>query len=1192
MYCTSLCTNNTNLIQGNLFIRSVAHLIVLLIFVLIPRIGDAQGSKHLLIKADSLFSSHNLDSAIVLVELALGEIETEYGSNDTAVASVLRLASRYNYMAGRYDRAEKHCRQSLEIRQSQTEHDDFEIAKDLRSLGVILYQQAQYSAAESIYKQSLHLMEISLGLDHVEVARTIDNLALVYVDQGLLDEALPLHQRALAIKEAALGAEDSEIARSFNHLAAIYAKRGDYNQAEQLYRRALKIKEKVAGTDDLSLLSSLNNLANVLKLQARYSDAELLLRRALTICETQLGPEHQYVGKILNNLATTMSRQAHYAEAEDLYLRALAIVENNLGPDHPAVATVITSLSDLMRLTGRFHDAELLVTRSLKIRQAVLGPRHSDIASNLESLATLSRLQGNYADAEPLFNQAINMYKGIHGDNHPEVGDAMLGFANLKLNQGQYVDAETLYRQALQIYNYSFESDHPDIGLAIQNLANLLYKEHRDEEAEKLYRQALVISEAADGREHPRSALIMINLGLTLDRQGKLTEADSMMTKALGIRLRLQGPRHRDVGFSLNSLSRLRAHQGRFSEAESLLVEALPILTESIGPNHPEIANVEKYIAGLCVQAGKFNDALQHYEKSLQLKQRFLDYAFSFSSEGQKLRWLSKYPVIDNAVISLALLSSKQKAIDLAGKMILGGKAIVVDAMMAEKEAVICSDDPDLQEVARLRTEVGSRLANVALATVSEAFYQDYRDTLNNLIRLQDSIETELSRRCADFSRSNRQRQVSVADVAQALPEGSVLWEYVMYNPCDFDLIGSEKANDSPARYLGLVLSHSCGLSLLDLGPADQIDSLVYHTQRMISQAGAAILSSGGNHHERLLRRELKILYDRIFAPMIAVCDSISQIYVSPDGALNLLPLQVLPMIDESYVIEKYSITYLSSGRDILDMTDQGVGASGVALMVGDPDFDLADSSIEHSFNLKNNDLLRDMSLRPISPIAMCLVDIFPPLNYSRDEIRSSSTILRQAGISTHEYYGIDANERMLKNMTEPPGILHISTHGVFCEDTSDFTYSSIYNPLISNGLALAGINNTIGNQTAVDSNEEDGFLTALEVSDLNLMGTQLAVLAACETGSGLIVSGEGVFGLRRAFHHAGVQSLVMSLWRTPDKQTSQLISRFYEHWLNGMSRGEALRHAALEIINQSRSVRGSAHPLLWGGFVLIGNSN
>jgi CHAT domain-containing protein len=181
------------------------------------------------------------------------------------------------------------------------------------------------------------------------------------------------------------------------------------------------------------------------------------------------------------------------------------------------------------------------------------------------------------------------------------------------------------------------------------------------------------------------------------------------------------------------------------------------------------------------------------------------------------------------------------------------------------------------------------------------------------------------------------------------------------------------------------------------------------------------------------------------------------------------------------------------------------------------------------------------------------------------------------------------ARENTLKNLQQTPAVLHVATHGYFCERADQNLMS---NPLLRSGLILAGANRTIGEMNEGAFSSEDGILTAMEVSGLNLIGTDLVVLSACQTGIGDVQSGEGVFGLRRAFQHAGARSIVMSMFAVPDESTSYLMERFYENWLSGLSKSSALRNASLSILNERRNRSVSTHPLFWGGFVLIGDSD
>jgi CHAT domain-containing protein len=167
------------------------------------------------------------------------------------------------------------------------------------------------------------------------------------------------------------------------------------------------------------------------------------------------------------------------------------------------------------------------------------------------------------------------------------------------------------------------------------------------------------------------------------------------------------------------------------------------------------------------------------------------------------------------------------------------------------------------------------------------------------------------------------------------------------------------------------------------------------------------------------------------------------------------------------------------------------------------------------------------------------------------------------------------------------PRILHIASHGFFLEDqkrdpnkelrglgaagweagsTERLSGPGLENPLLRSGLALAGANTWLGNGTSPPE-AEDGLLTAEDVSGLDLLDTELVVLSACETGLGEVQTGEGVFGLRRAFVLAGAKTLVMSLWKVPDLATAILMERLYEDLLQRrLPRSEALRDAQFHV--------------------------
>ena len=329
--------------------------------------------------------------------------------------------------------------------------------------------------------------------------------------------------------------------------------------------------------------------------------------------------------------------------------------------------------------------------------------------------------------------------------------------------------------------------------------------------------------------------------------------------------------------------------------------------------------------------------------------------------------------------------------------------------------------------------------------------------------------------------------------------------------------------------------------------------------------------------------------------PVRGLLGDATHLLVSPDGELNLIPLEAL--VDEHeqgrYLIERYSITYLTSGRDLLRMQTAHESRSlAVAnpLVVANPSFGEPDPEQIASAAARPAGL---RSKPQKTTIGRSLSEVyFAPLSGTEGEAITIKKTFPEASLLTAER----ATEAALKQATAPR-LLHIATHGFFLAEPPAFaggdrvsiptvregsvTRSAIANartenPLLRSGLALAHANRR-------SSTGDDGVLTALEASGLNLWGTKLVVLSACDTGLGEVRNGEGIYGLRRAFVLAGAESLVMSLWSVSDYPTKKLMTEYYQNLKQGMGRGSALRQAQLKMVKEN------LHPFYWANFIQSG---
>jgi CHAT domain-containing protein len=383
-------------------------------------------------------------------------------------------------------------------------------------------------------------------------------------------------------------------------------------------------------------------------------------------------------------------------------------------------------------------------------------------------------------------------------------------------------------------------------------------------------------------------------------------------------------------------------------------------------------------------------------------------------------------------------------------------------------------------------------------------------------------------------------------------------------------------------RYLAYLLAAQGQPKWTDLGEAAPID-------RAITSWRQALRDPRQTDVKRLAR----VVDEKVMRPVLALAQSEfgvpSRLLIAPDGLLNLVPFAALVDRKGRYLVEDYSISYLMSGRDLLRSSVGGPNNQDTVI-VADPDYGASENAIAS----RRRDVGLPAGLPQSAGSKSNLVQVyFPPLKGTASEARALKTILPQATVFTRG----QATEAALKQL-HSPGILHVATHGFFlrdqdirlvdARDLGAGTVQSvgpsnqpIENPLLRSGLALAGVNLRLGRADQGD----DGVLTALEAAGLDLWGTKLVVLSACDTGVGEVKNGEGVFGLRRALSLAGSETQVMSLWPVSDLGARDFMIEYYKGLRRGEGRGDGLRRVQLEMLKG----KGRRHPFYWASFIQSG---
>jgi CHAT domain-containing protein/Tfp pilus assembly protein PilF len=1077
--------------------------------------------------------------------------------------------------------------------QSAQQSAELEEAKRLYQQADQLYNQGQYAAAIPLAERSLAIWEKVLGPEHPDVASSLNNLAELYRAQGNYSQAEPLYQRSLVIKEKVLGPEHPNVASSLNNLANLYQAQGNYSQAEPLYQRSLAIWEKVLGKEHPDVATSLNNLAELYKAMGKYSQAEPLYQRSLAIREKVLGKEHPDVAASLNNLASLYQDMGNYSQAEPLYQRSLAIKEKVLGKEHPLVASSLNNLAGLYQVQGNYSQAEPMYQRALAIKEKVLGKEHPLVASSLNNLAALYQAQGNYSQAEPLYQRSLAIREKVLGKEHPLVASSLNNLAALYQAQGNYSQAEPLYQRSLAIKEKVLGPEHPDVATSLNNLALLYQAQGNYSQAEPLYQRSLAIKEKVLGPEHPDVATSLYNLAALYQAQGNYSQAEPMYQRSLAIREKVLGPEHPYVASSLNNLAELYRAQGNYSQAEPLYQSSLAIYEKVLGPEHPAVATSLHNLAGLYWAKGDIARTLELRTRSTNIEESNLDLIFTIGSEARKSAYIATLSGTTDATISLHIQAApdNSRAARLALTTTLQRKGLILDAVTDNLQTLRQNLNPEDQATLDQLATTRSQLAALIFNKPENTPLEQYRQQVATLKAQADQLEDTLFGRSAEFR--TKSQPVTIEALQQLIPADAALVELVLYYPLNPKATKRDETWGNP-RYVAYILHSTGEPKWVDLGEAEPINQAVEDFRKALRSEYSDV------------QPDARTLDEKLMQPIRKLLGNTRTILLSPDSQLNLIPFAALVDENNRYLVENYSITYLSSGRDLLRLQNHSKSRSE-PFIVANPDYakpgDPASVRLVARGGVSQNadaqpgnpsakaDRTRSTDNR--SPFNLTQQIDFVALPATAKEAEAIAPMLPGVKLLT----GSQATENAIKQLSSPQ-ILHIATHGFFLQDVPlvappDFSTSPLLegtrsaqpnirtseNPLLRSGIALAGANPR-------QSGSEDGILTALEAAGLNLAGTKLVVLSACETGLGDVINGQGVYGLRRALAIAGAESQLISLWAVKDYGTKNLMVNYYKRLMTNEGRSEALRQTQLEMLKNP----DYQHPYYWAAFIPSGD--
>ena len=657
----------------------------------------------------------------------------------------------------------------------------------------------------------------------------------------------------------------------------------------------------------------------------------------------------------------------------------------------------------------------------------------------------------------------------------------------------------------------------------------------------------------------------------------------------------------------LHNLALVHSQQGQFARADELLRRSLAIVEKNGGP--PQHARLCLFsLAGVNQALGRSAEAMGFADRSLAIAEAEVRAVFAFSSEAAIHTYLGTISGVVPTMTSLAAAGRTDAGAAAALTWQLRMKGIVLEMLCRYREAqhLVAPNSPLAGRIERFR-RLKQLMANAALSPPVGLSADERTRQLDDWRREADGLESEINRALSERQHGpiTATEPVSAATVRGRLGPDTALVEFCRIPVRDFQAVRWREPH-----YVAFVLtSGTAPPRLIDLGDATAIDEAIEALRKDFAALPDKLRECESPEEaravektqERQFQQKSAALAKRLFAPLRPALGSARLVYLAPDGGLNRLPFEALVDGEGKYLIETYRFAYLAGGRDLLRPV---VAPARGTVVFAAPDYKLgAAERLARAEKLLPGQVARAAVGSGAAPTVRSLG--WKPLPGAAAEATDIQAALKDGAFGpVKTYVGPEALEEVLKALPAPR-VLHLATHGFFLDhepsapaDDGDGAAGAggvrarlrgLDNPLLRSGIVLAGANQVGGD--GAGPRAEDGWVTAEEIALLDLRGTELVVLSACQSGLGDVRSGEGVYGLRRAFLYAGARSVVTSLFEVPDRETRELMRRFYRELNAGQGKLAALHTAQQALLAERRKTQGAGHPFFWASFVLVGDS-
>lgn len=1110
-----------------------------------------------------------------------GERSTEYADALHDVGSTYYTMKDYSNAAVCFDKELNILLDSLDVFNSE-----FETLYE--DLGICYYETENFEEAVRYFERELVILKREYGEDDDSLIDVLDLLGECYEELKQFDKAKQAYEKLLSIYAVEIGDTNEYYADYLSYYAGCCYSLGEFNEAKEAYLLSIAIMDTI--DDEVHHWYSavtMNGLTICLYKLGEYENAIYWMDRRLSELQKTNGRESATINDIAFK-GLCYFEMKEFQKAVEVFLQTLDI-EKEQGAEDSYLLTLY-QIAACYSMMEKYSLAIQYYEEALSLIKPIRETSDAEYIACLRKIGNAYRSMGDYDKAINYLTRALELSKVVHGDNNNFYALILndLGMCYLDINELD--NSIELFKNVLDITQNS--TIYNNLSEAYKEMGDYQHAVFYLDEALKLLGDSLVKKNNAallndvEIKRAKSYCSIINNLGSIFIYSGEYDKAIVCYEEVYNTEVEFYGQRHSAVTTTLNNLSVAYSRNGEYERALEYGQKTLEILHELYGDDHPRIATTLSNMALDYIAMNNYEEAKTYLLHALEMNKRIFgeDHAFQYDNVyynlGNLYHGLGMKKEMSDCFIrysqiikeeveeKFSYLTNKERAFywnkynwfftsnmpSYANMLrddsdficatydgLLFSKGLLLNAETGLRDLILDSGDEESQGLFD-RLQYCRNL-------VAKEYEKPIADRLNvdSLEILSNTLEKDLQKRFASYGELNRNLNVDWKQVQSRLGTNDLAIEFLEVS----------LSSDS---------SYYCALTL----------KKDYKSPHFVELFTASNMNDID-------------LYDLVWKPLETELDGVENVYFCPAGELYWLPIEYANN-GQGSLNERLNLYRLTSSRQIVAKKQRPEIKN--AVVYGGLNYDMGIEGLVVEDRTSAEDRGVVVTDYSVAGLEGTLV-----------EANSIYTMLKEAKIDVSLVVGENGTESSFKDLSgHDVSLLHVATHGFYWtkQDASEVgeileRYDlMMYNDyelgpsqedydLSRSAILFSGANNALREGYMAMEGVEDGILSAKEIANMNLRGTDLVVLSACQTGLGEI-SGEGVAGLQRGFKMAGVNTLLMSLWNVDDQATQILMAEFYRNYVVGESKTTALKLAQKKV----KETPGFEDPKYWAAFVLL----